>query len=378
MNENKTLRKELTSAGTWVIKVGSSLIADTDHSLNHSRIASWATQISAIQQAGYQIVLVSSGAVAEGVRRLNWQTRPDNLHQIQAAAAVGQVGLIHAYETEFARHHLSIAQVLLTHSDLSDRLRYLNARTTLRGLLKLNVIPVVNENDALATEEIQFGDNDTLAAMVANLIDANVLLILTDQQGLYDKNPSQTKEAQLIVEAEVDSRQLDDAAGPSAGAMGRGGMITKVLAARQAAGSGTTTIIADGRNPEIIARIVQGEPLGTRLKVNNVPLAARKLWISGLKATGSLVLDDGAGAALTKGGNSLLPVGLLEVRGQFKRGDMVECYRQDGTLIAKGLINYSADEAQQIMGKHSQEVATLMGNAYEQEVIHCDNMALIE
>ena len=370
-------RIDLHKARRWVIKIGSSLITDPQHGLNHNRIREWAEQISTLKDQQKQVVLVSSGAVSEGIYRLGWSRRPHHRHQIQAAAAIGQMGLVHAYETYFQTRGLCTAQVLLTHEDVTSRTRYLNARATLNALLELQAIPVVNENDTVATEEIQLGDNDTLAARVANLIDADVLLILTDQDGLYAKDPKQHSDAEMIATAVVTDPGLDTAAGPSVSALGRGGMITKIAAARQAAISGTTTVIAQGGEEAIITRIAAGEILGTWLRTEHYPLAARKQWIIGLKAAGTLLLDDGACRALAQG-SSLLPVGVVSVAGKFERGDAVECRDSNGRVVARGLSNYSHEEAGSIIGMHSKEVRKLMKNAYESELIHRDNLAVID
>ena len=371
------MKKTETNDRRWVIKIGSSLITSGDGGLNHAAIRSWAAQVATLKHAGKQIVLVSSGSVAEGMRRLGWKRRPQRLHRIQAAAATGQMGLIHAYESEFSQHGLHAAQVLLTHEDLSSRTRYLNARSTLTTLLDLDVIPVVNENDAVATEEIQLGDNDTLAALTANLIDADKLLILTDCDGLYDADPTRTPNARLIEGANVGDPQLDRAAGPSSGTLGRGGMVTKVAAARRAALSGTETVIASGQTEQVIARVMRGETLGTRLHTDKQSSAARKQWIAALKPCGSLTLDAGACNALAKGGNSLLPIGITAIAGAFDRGDPVTCCNPDGKVIAHGLTNYTTDEARTIIGRHSEEVQKIMGAGYEPEVIHCDNLMVV-
>ena len=361
----------------WVIKIGSSLITGDGGGLNHAAIRNWAEQLATLKREGRQIVLVSSGSVAEGVYRLGWKQRPYRLHRIQAAAATGQMGLIHAYESEFNHHDLHAAQVLLTHEDLSNRARYLNARSTLTTLLDLDVIPVVNENDAVATEEIQLGDNDTLAALTANLIDADRLLILTDCGGLYDADPAREPSARLIENAEVGDPRLDQAAGPSIGMLGRGGMITKVAAARRAALSGTETVIASGHEEQVIARVMRGEAIGTQLHTDRQSFAARKQWIAGLKPRGSLTLDEGACRALSKGGNSLLPVGITAVEGDFRRGDLVLCRSPGGDVIAHGLTNYAVNEARKIIGRHSKEVRKIIGSGYEPEIIHCDNLMVV-
>ncbi len=371
------MNKTESNTRRWVIKIGSSLITGDGCGLDHAAIRDWAGQVAALKRDGKQIVLVSSGSIAEGVHRLGWERRPHRLHRIQAAAATGQMGLVHAYESEFSNYGLHAAQVLLTHEDLSNRVRYLNARSTLTTLLDLDVIPVVNENDAVATEEIQLGDNDTLAAYTANLIDADRLLILTDCAGLYDANPATAANARLIENAEVNDPQLDQAAGPSIGALGRGGMITKVAAARRAALSGTATIIAPGRERQVIARVMSGEAIGTRLHTSRQSFAARKQWIAALKPCGALTLDEGACKALAKGGNSLLPIGVTAVEGAFERGDPVTCRNPDGDIVAHGLTNYAADEVREIAGRHSKEVRKIISGGYEPEVIHRDNLMVV-
>ena len=364
-------------AHRWVVKIGSSLITGNGCGLDHAAIRDWAGQIAVLKREGREIILVSSGSIAEGVRRLGWERRPRRLHRMQAAAAAGQMGLVHAYESVFGDHGLHAAQVLLTHEDLSSRTRYLNARSTLSTLLELDVIPIVNENDVVSTEEIQLGDNDTLAALTANLIDADKLLILTDCGGLYAADPAHDPNAKLIESAEVNDPCLDEAAGPSIGTLGRGGMITKVAAARRAALSGTETIIASGREAQVIVRAMHGEAVGTRLYAEGQSFAARKQWIAGLKPCGSLSLNDGACEAIAKGGNSLLPVGLTSVEGDFGRGDPVACRDPHGAVIAYGLTNYTSDETRRIIGKHSKEVRKIIEGGYEPEVIHRDNLLVV-
>jgi len=364
-------------AKRWVIKVGSALITDDGRGLNHQALQNWADQIATLRQQGKEIVLVSSGAVAEGMSRLKWNQRPKAIHELQAAAAIGQMGLIRAYESCFQTHGLLSAQILLTHDDLSNRRRYLNARSSLRTLLKLGVIPVVNENDTVSIDEIRFGDNDTLAALVANLIDADALMLLTDQDGLYDKDPRQNDGAALIPQADSDDEALLDFAGESASQLSLGGMRTKVLAARRAARSGTHTVIAAGREPQIITRICNGEHLGTRLVAEQKPVAARKQWIAGhMKIRGRLVLDQGAITALKQNGRSLLPVGVISAHGDFTRGDFVECVDENDKPIASGLINYELAEVQKICGKPSHEIESALGYIDESELIHRDNLVL--
>ena len=360
----------------WVVKLGSALITSDGRALNHLLIADLCTQIAQCLAQGADLVLVSSGAVAEGMRRLGWHQRPHALHELQAAAAVGQMGLIQAYESALQRHGIHSAQVLLTHEDLSDRRRYLNARGTLKTLLKLKVVPVINENDTVATEEIRFGDNDTLAALVANLIEAQWLILLTDQAGLFEQDPRSHPEARLIENASASDPALDHAAGGS-GALGRGGMITKLRAARCAARSGATTLIVSGRTPDVLLRIGTGERLGTRLLPDTEPLAARKQWIAGqLKVRGTLSLDLGATRMIHQAGKSLLPVGITSVEGDFTRGEMVACLDPQGREVARGLVNYDADETRRIIGKPSRAIEGILGYVAEPELIHRDNLVL--
>jgi glutamate 5-kinase len=371
-------RKQLGNARRWVIKIGSALLTNEGRGLDHAALAGWAEEIAGLRRAGREVVLVSSGAVAEGMRRLGWTTRPHALHDLQAAAAVGQMGLVQAYESVFQRHGLRAAQVLLTHEDLSDRRRYLNARSTLRTLLGLGVIPVVNENDTVATDEIRFGDNDTLAALVGNLTEAHLLVILTDQQGLFDRDPRAHADAQLVSEGRAADPELLKLVAPTFGLLGRGGMATKLHAAARAARSGTYTLIASGREPRALERIAQGETLGTLLCPDREPLAARKQWIAGqLAAKGELVLDPGAARVVRESGRSLLPVGVTHVKGTFSRGDVVTCLDPDGRPVARGLVNYSADEARRIMRHKAEEIERILGYVDEPELIHRDNLVLL-
>ena len=370
-------RQLLTTAKRIVIKIGSALLTNDGQGLDKPAITGWVSQIAALRQQGLEVVLVSSGSVAEGMTRLGWKKRPENLHELQAAAAVGQMGLVQTYEVEFQRYGYHTAQILLVHDDLSNRKRYLNARNTLQTLISLGVVPIVNENDTVANDELRFGDNDTLAAIVANIIDADALIILTDQPGMFDADPRQNPAAQLIHEASAESPELMAMAG-GGGALGRGGMTTKVRAAQLAARSGTDTVIVGGRIEQVIARLMAGEELGTLLISEQQPLEARKLWLAGLmQSKGRLVLDDGAVAALRKGGVSLLPVGISQVEGSFSVGDMVLCADAQGRQVAKGLVNYNADELQRVRGLSSRQLSERLGYQAEPEVIHCDNMVLL-
>ena len=371
-------RQELGKAKRWVVKVGSSLVTDDGQGLDHARIASWAEQICALRAQGQEIILVSSGSVAEGLSRLGWKARPQALNDLQAAAAIGQMGLIQAYESEFQRHDVHSAQVLFTHEDMADRQRYLNARSTLNRLLDLGVIPVVNENDTVATEEIRFGDNDRLAALTANLLEADLLVILTDQPGMYDADPRERDDAHLLDRVKVDDGSLESMAFGSS-ALGRGGMLSKVQAARLAARSGTATIIAGGREDQILRQIAAGEKTGTLLCPSQEPLAARKQWMAGqVVLSGKLILDDGAVAVVSEAGKSLLPVGVNEVLGDFQRGAIVACIDTRGREVARGLVNYASDEIEKIMGKPSDTIQEALGYVDEPELIHRDNLVRMD
>ena len=372
-------RDALCKARRWVVKVGSSLLTANGRGLDHELIAAWAEQITALRSRNADVVLVSSGAVAEGMQRLGWQRRPHALFELQAAAAVGQMGLIQAYESCFKRHGVHAAQILLTHDDLANRQRYLNARSTLRALLKLGVIPVVNENDTVAVDEIRFGDNDTLAAMVSNLIEAEVLVLLTDQPGMYDCDPRAHPDATLIREVRADDPELEAMAkSGGVGSHGRGGMVTKVRAASQAASSGAATVIAWGREPGVLGRIAAGEEIGTFFVPAREPIVARKRWLAGqLQSKGRLRLDEGAVRVLRQAGRSLLAVGVTAVEGNFLRGELVVCIGPDGVEIAKGLVNYSAAESRKIMGQASDRIEALLGYVDEPELIHRDNLVVI-
>jgi glutamate 5-kinase len=361
-----------------VVKIGSSLLTDPGRGLNQQAIAEWVRQIAALREQGVEVLLVSSGSVAEGMRRLGWSDRPQALYELQAAASVGQMGLIQAYETRFQHHGLHTAQVLLTHEDLSDRRRYLNARSTLLTLLGYGVIPVINENDVVATEEIQFGDNDTLASLVANLVEADLVIILTDQSGLYNRDPTVNADATLIDQIEISDSRLKRMAGVSRSGLGRGGMMTKVAAAAVAARSGAATVIASGRDQDVLNRVIAGESVGTFLIPDSEPLVARKRWLAGqLQVKGRIVLDSGAVDVLRNFGKSLLPVGVLSVAGRFFRGDLVACLSESGEEVVRGLANYGADETDKIKGRPSGEIERLLGYVDEPELIHRDNMVLL-
>lgn len=371
-------RQQLADSKRWVIKIGSSLVTDDGRGLDATAIKSWTEQIAQLRLQGKEVLLVSSGAVAEGMVRLNWDNRPKALHDLQAAAAVGQMGLVQAYESCFQQHEILSAQILLTHDDLSDRRRYLNARSTLRSLLDLGVIPIINENDTVATDEIRFGDNDTLAALVANLVEADALIILTDQQGLYSEDPRKNPEAEFISTGQANDIKLHRMASSSGGSLGQGGMSTKLSAAQRAARSGTSTLITSGRNNNALLGVAKAEENGTLLLPDSEPMAARKQWLAGhLKVCGQLILDKGASKVLLSSGKSLLAVGVTSVTGNFIRGEMVSCISHDGKEIAHGLVNYNAIEAAKICGKSSNEIETILGYVDEAELIHRDNMVLI-
>jgi glutamate 5-kinase len=370
-------RSEFAAARRIVVKIGSALLTGGGRGLDTVRIADWVAQIAAVRQQGREILLVSSGSVAEGMCRLGWKTRPHALHELQAAASVGQMGLVQTYESLFQGHGLHTAQILLTHDDLSDRQRYLNARGTLLTLLRLGVVPVINENDTVANEEIRFGDNDTLAAMVANLLDADLLVILTDQQGLYERNPALDPTAQLVREASINDSGLGDMVGESLSGLGKGGMVTKLRAARLASHSGAATVIAAGREPGVLGRVLGGEEIGTFLVPDVSPLLARKRWLAGqLKLKGSVRLDEGAARVLRESGKSLLPIGVTAVEGDFSRGDLVACLDGGGREVARGLVNYGADETRLIMRQPSSRIEALLGYVDEPELIHRDNLVL--
>jgi glutamate 5-kinase len=366
------------AAARLVVKVGSSLVTNDGRGLDGEAIANWARQIATLRARGKQVVLVSSGAIAEGMQRLGWTRRPKSIHELQAAAAVGQMGLVQVYETCFRHHSLKTAQVLLTHDDLADRKRYLNARSTLLTLLNLGVIPIINENDTVVTDEIKFGDNDTLGSLVANLIEADALIILTDQTGLYTADPRQDPAATLVTSATAGDPALESMAGGAGSSLGKGGMITKIIAAKRAAKSGAHTVIASGREPDVLARLASGEEIGTHLIAGTPLVTARKAWMSDhLQVRGTLKLDGGAARALVGGGKSLLPIGVTDITGEFGRGEVVAILAEDGREIARGLANYAAGEARRIMRRPSSDIETILGFVDEDELVHRDNMVLL-
>ena len=371
---NRAVSKETKR---WVVKIGSALLTDDGAGLDREAIDGWVSQIATLLDQGNEIVLVSSGAIAEGIARLGWTKRPDSIDELQAAAAVGQMGLIQAYESSFERFNRGTAQILLDHDDLANRQRYLNARGVLKKLMELGVVPIVNENDTVVTDEIRFGDNDSLAALVANLIDADLLVILTDKDGLYSANPDQDSSAKLVSQAQADDASLDALVGESLSSLGRGGMVTKLQAARLAARSGCNTVIAGGRNEEVLLKVGRGDVIGTFLSASQKPIAARKQWLAGqLQIKGQLTLDAGAVAVLSKEGRSLLPVGVTGVSGEFSRGDLVSCVNKEGVEIARGLVNYSAAETLQIKGKGTELITEVLGYREDDELIHRDNMVV--
>jgi glutamate 5-kinase len=367
----------LKAAQRVVIKVGSSLVTNEGRGLDAEAISRWGGEIAALRAMGKEIILVSSGAIAEGMKRLGWAKRPSQMHELQAAAAVGQMGLAQVYETCFAAHGLKTAQVLLTHEDLSDRTRYLNARTTLVTLLNLGVVPIINENDTVVTDEIKFGDNDTLGALVANLVDADCLVILTDQTGLYTADPRKDANAQLLSSVTAGDAYLEEIAGGAGSLIGKGGMITKVLAAKRAATAGIDTVVASGREVNVLQRLANGEMMGTQFNAPSQRLAARKQWMADhLQLRGQIKLDKGARNALVNEGKSLLPIGVTDVFGEFERGEVVAVLDHDGLEVARGLINYSSSEAKRIMRKPSSEIQAILGFTEESELMHRNNLVL--
>ena len=367
----------LQNARRIVVKVGSSLVTNEGRGVDAEAVGNWCRQMAALAAQRREVVMVSSGAVAEGMKRLGWSARPKEIHELQAAAAVGQMGLAQIYESKLREHGMGSAQVLLTHADLADRERYLNARSTLLTLLSHRVIPVINENDTVVNDEIKFGDNDTLSALVANLVDADVLVILTDQRGMYSADPRKDPDARFIDEAAAGSPELERMAGGAGSTIGRGGMITKVLAAKRAARSGASTVIAYGREVDVLIRLAAGEAIGTALIASTPKIAARKQWMADhLQLRGAVTVDDGAARVLRESGRSLLPIGVTEVQGEFHRGDVIAVRRPDGSEIARGLANYASSEARLIARRPSSEFESLLGYTAEPELIHRDNLVL--
>jgi glutamate 5-kinase len=367
----------VASARRVVVKVGSSLVTNDGRGLDLEAISRWAAQVARLRELGKQVILVSSGAIAEGMQRLGWPQRPQQIHELQAAAAVGQMGLARAYETHFGRHGVQTAQVLLTHADLADRPRYLNARSTLFTLLALGVVPVINENDTVVTDEIKFGDNDTLGALVTNLVEADVFVILTDQAGLFSADPRRNPAATLVAVAKAGDAALESMAGGTGSAISKGGMLTKVLAAKRAARSGAHTVIASGREADVLLRLAAGEMIGTQLTAATEVLTARKQWLADhLLLKGRVVVDAGAAKAVRSGGRSLLPIGVTEVEGEFQRGDVIACLDPDRLEIARGLVNYSSAQTRQIARRPTGEIEAVLGFIEEPELIHRDNLVV--
>ena len=368
----------VTNAQRLVAKVGSSLVTNEGRGLDRAAVAHWAAQIAALHKQGKQVVLVSSGAIAEGMARLGWRKRPSVMHELQAAAAVGQMGLCQAYEAAFAEYGLRTAQILLTHEDLADRHRYLNARSTLFALLRLGVVPIVNENDTVVTDEIRLGDNDTLGALVTNLIEADTLIILTDQRGLYDSDPRKNPDAKFMAHAQAGDPALEAMAGGAGSGIGTGGMLTKVLAAKRAAHSGAHTVIASGRERNVLTRLAQGECIGSELRAVLPVWSARKQWLADhLRLRGRVVLDDGAVQALLREGKSLLPIGVVDVEGEFGRGDVVACVDGQGRECARGLLHYSSVDTRRILRQPSAQIARILGSMTDPELMHRDNLVVL-
>jgi glutamate 5-kinase len=368
----------LRDARRIVVKVGSSLVTNEGRGLDEKAIGEWCRQLAALVRDGREVVMVSSGAIAEGMKRLGWRTRPHEIHELQAAAAVGQMGLAQVYETQLRANGMGSAQVLLTHADLADRERYLNARSTLVTLLALGVVPVINENDTVVTDEIKFGDNDTLGALVANLVEADALVILTDQKGLFTADPRKDPAARFVDEAAAGDPELEAMAGGAGSSIGRGGMITKILAAKRAAGSGASTVIAWGREPDALLRLARGESIGTLLVAQTAKHQARKRWMADhLQLRGAVLVDAGAAAKVRGEGKSLLPIGMTGVEGEFSRGDVIAIRDAQGVELGRGLANYSSAEARMLCRKPSSEFERLLGYAAEPEMVHRDNMVLL-
>lgn len=369
--------ENLAQAKVVVVKVGSSLVTAEGKGIDQAALDLWAAQIVALKQKGVDVVFVSSGAIAEGIKRLGWRQRPKALNELQAAAAVGQMGIAQAYETAFRPHQVNTAQILLTHEDLSNRTRYLNARSTLLTLLEKGIVPIINENDTVTTDEIKLGDNDTLGALVTNLVDADALIILTDQKGLYDSDPRKNPDAKFISRISAADPDLEKMAGGAGSGVGTGGMYTKVLAAKRAALSGAATVVVSGREPDALVRLLQGESLGTLFTSEQSRVAARKQWLYGhVQVAGTLVVDAGAAAALTEQHKSLLPVGCIRVDGHFYRGELVAVRNPEGREIARGLVNYTSEEVVKILKTSSAQIAAKLGYINEEELIHRDNMAV--
>lgn len=368
----------LRDARRIVVKVGSSLVTNEGRGLDEQAISEWCRQLSTLVKGGAEVVMVSSGAIAEGMKRLGWTQRPKEIHELQAAAAVGQMGLAQMYESQLRRFGMGSAQVLLTHADLADRERYLNARSTLLTLLGLGVVPVINENDTVVNDEIKFGDNDTLGALVANLVEADALVILTDQKGLYTADPRGNPDAKFVHEGQAGDPALEAMAGGAGSSIGRGGMLTKILAARRAAGSGASTVIAWGREPDVLLRLIRGEAIGTLLVAQTAKHHARKRWMADhLQLRGAVRVDAGAAAKVRGEGKSLLPIGMVAVEGDFSRGDVIAIQDEAGVELARGLANYASAEARLLCRRASADIEVLLGYVAESEMVHRDNLVLM-
>ena len=367
-----------TKAKKIIIKLGSSIITNDGKGIDEAFLSNFAADISLLAKK-MQVVIVSSGAIAAGLKKLGISRRPSELSELQAAAAVGQMDLIRSFEKEFSKVSMICAQVLLTHDDLSDRKRYLNARSTLNNLLEKNVIPIINENDTVSNEEIKFGDNDNLAALTANLLEADYLILLTDQDGLYSDDPRKNSNVTLLSRISVNDKKLDEVAKATTSSVGRGGMYTKILAARRASLSGTHTIIANGKNRKVFSNLLNDSVSGTFIQSEERQLDARKKWLAGqLKSKGTLIIDDGATNAIVNSGKSLLSVGITDVKGKFDRGDLVQCISSSGQEVAKGLINYSSSEVGKVLGQPSDKMESLLGYVNESSVIHRNNLVVLK
>jgi glutamate 5-kinase len=372
-------RKDIKKTKRWVIKIGSALLTNDGQGLNKQAIQNWVDQMVYLTHQGIEVIIVSSGSIAEGMQRLGWKHRPTEIAKLQSAAAVGQMGLIQTYESAFSKHGVHTAQILMTHDDLSNRSRYLNASNTIKTLLSCGIVPIINENDTVITDEIRFGDNDTLAALTTNLISADLLVILTDQKGLYDDNPRTNPKAQLIQQTLVSCKGIEKMATSDGGSLGKGGMYTKVMAAKRAARSGAATLIASGKEDNILEKLYAGENIGSLLIPDLEPMNARKQWIAGhLLAKGTLTIDNGAEKALTKSNKSLLPVGVTNITGEFQSGEMVVCKNLQGLIIARGIISYSSAETNKILGKSSTQIQELLGFSNGKYLIHRDNLVVCE
>ncbi len=377
---HKEIRKEtLGKVKRMVIKVGSSILASPDRGLNHEVFSRLTKEISELKRQGYEIVMVSSGAIAAGMEKLGYKVRPQSITQKQATAAVGQSRLMNIYETYFSKHQQMVAQILLTHDDLSHRKRFINARNTLLTLLELGIIPIINENDTVVVDEIKFGDNDNLSALITNLIEADLLIILTNIDGIYDSDPRHHPEAKPIPLIEdVDSSRIKEISPKASTPMSVGGMMSKIEAAQKASRFGVPTLVACGTNPGVLHQILKGKEVGTLILPKGSPLSSRKYWIAfTLKPKGEVIVDDGAKKAIVQMGKSLLPSGIVRVSGSFDRGDSVSCLGLRGKEFARGLVNYSHSELEKIKGLQTKQIEKVLGYKYSDEVIHRDDLVVI-